>query len=103
MVFTGYTLDQLSGPGHAALLQETDLLVDGLYRQELPDRARRWIGSTNQTIHYLTPRYKHLRDAWPSGQNTLELRLRNGQLFINGFPHLQITRLNRKAARTQPD
>ena len=90
MVFSGYTLDQLRGRGDAAaLLAVTDLLVDGPYDRTRPEPAppvgRRWIGSANQQMHYLTSAYAagdpRMRDA-----NTIEIRLSRDALQINGWP-----------------
>ena len=66
------------------MLSLTDILVDGPYVRELPDHERRWIGSTNQRIHFLTDRY-HYDDRWRKS-NTLEIRLKDGELTVNGFP-----------------
>lgn len=88
MVFTGYTLDEaraLPDPAVAVLLANTDILVDGPYIRELPDTRRRWIGSTNQCIHFLTDRYRADDACWRQ-PNTLEVRLRDGELTVNGFP-----------------
>ncbi|HEY1381013.1 MAG TPA: 4Fe-4S single cluster domain-containing protein [Gemmataceae bacterium] len=88
MVFTGYTLEEareLPDPAAADLLAHTDILVDGPYVRELPDTRRRWIGSTNQRIHFLTDRYRADDPCWRR-PNTLELRLRGGELTVNGFP-----------------
>ncbi len=88
MVFSGYTLEQardLPDPAIAELLDHTDILVDGPYIRELPDTARRWIGSTNQRIHFLTGRYGADDPCWRQ-PNTLEVRLRGGELTVNGFP-----------------
>lgn len=90
MVFSGYTLDQLRGRGDAAaLLAATDLLVDGPYDRTRPEPAppvgRRWIGSANQQMHYLSAAYAagdpRMRDA-----NTIEIRLSRDALQINGWP-----------------
>ncbi|HTK73775.1 MAG TPA: 4Fe-4S single cluster domain-containing protein [Gemmataceae bacterium] len=88
MVFTGYTLDEaraLPDPAVAELLANMDILVDGPYIRELPDTRRRWIGSTNQRIHFLTDRYRADDACWRQ-PNTLEVRLRDGELTVNGFP-----------------
>jgi anaerobic ribonucleoside-triphosphate reductase activating protein len=88
MVFTGYTLEEardLPDPPVAELLAHTDILVDGPYVRELPDNYRRWIGSTNQRVHFLSERYSADDPCWRA-PNTLELRLRNGELSVNGFP-----------------
>lgn len=88
MVFSGYRLEALRrrGEGEQALLGEIDLLVDGPYMEALHQTDRRWIGSSNQRIHFLTDRYDHLRDNWDEGANTVELRLVDGKVHINGFP-----------------
>src|SRR5262245_33803867 len=59
MVFTGYTLEearQQSDPAVQDLLAQTDILVDGPYVRELPETRRRWIGSSNQRVHFLSER-----------------------------------------------
>ena len=88
MAFTGFTLEQLreqADPHVAALLTDIDILVDGPYLREQPDTERRWIGSTNQRIHFLTPRYRADDACWQK-KNTLEIRLRGLELTVNGFP-----------------
>ena len=85
MIYTGYTLGELKTRGVDALLAQVDLLVDGRFEQGKPDTKRRWIGSTNQAMHFLSPRYSQL-DARFSTSNTVELRFVNGQLTINGWP-----------------
>lgn len=60
MVFTGYTYGFLVRgelPGVPELLHVADLLVDGLYMRNLPEQRRRWIGSSNQKLYFLTDRY----------------------------------------------
>jgi anaerobic ribonucleoside-triphosphate reductase activating protein len=88
MVFSGYTIQELranSDPAVAALLAKTDLLVDGPYMRELPDTTRRWVGSTNQRVHFLTDQYKPEDPCWRK-PNTLELRVRGSEVTVNGFP-----------------
>jgi anaerobic ribonucleoside-triphosphate reductase activating protein len=90
MVFSGYTLGQLQARGDASeLLALTDLLVDGPYDRTQPEPrpplGRRWIGSANQVMHFLTAAYAaddpRMREA-----NTIEIRMSNGTLQINGWP-----------------
>ena len=98
MVFSGYTLEEARGmrdPDVDALLTRTDILVDGPYVRELPDTARRWIGSTNQRIHFLTDRYRADDPCWRE-PNTLEIRVRGAELSVNGFPARQAVGLWRK-------
>jgi anaerobic ribonucleoside-triphosphate reductase activating protein len=88
MVFTGYTLAEarrLPDPAVADLLSLTDLLVDGPFVRGLPDPRRRWIGSANQEIHFLTDRYHRDDPCWQR-PNTLEIRLQDGEVLVNGFP-----------------
>ncbi|MGV3623726.1 MAG: 4Fe-4S single cluster domain-containing protein [Archangium sp.] len=86
MIYTGYTLGELKArPSSEQLLMQVDLLVDGRFEQSKPDTRRRWIGSTNQTMHFLSPRYSQ-DDARFATPNTVELRFVNGQLTINGWP-----------------
>jgi anaerobic ribonucleoside-triphosphate reductase activating protein len=91
MVFTGFLLEELNqtdDPHVSCLLKHTDILVDGPYDQRQPDRERRWVGSQNQRIHFLTERYRADDPCWKQ-PNTLELRLRDGELTLNGFPARQ--------------
>jgi anaerobic ribonucleoside-triphosphate reductase activating protein len=90
MVFSGYALDELRARADAAeLLALTDLLVDGRYDRARPEPrppiGRRWIGSANQVMHFLTAAYSpddsRMRDA-----NTIEIRLSKAALQINGWP-----------------
>jgi anaerobic ribonucleoside-triphosphate reductase activating protein len=88
MVFSGYTIEELRAnpdPAVAVLLADTDLLVDGPYIREQPETTRRWIGSTNQRIHFLTDRYRPDDPCWHK-PNTLELRVHGLDVTVNGFP-----------------
>jgi anaerobic ribonucleoside-triphosphate reductase activating protein len=88
MVFSGYTLEKarrLPDPAVAELLALTDILVDGPYLREQPESRRRWIGSANQQIHFLSDRYRADDPRWLL-PNTLEVRLRGREVSVNGFP-----------------
>jgi anaerobic ribonucleoside-triphosphate reductase activating protein len=90
MVFSGYTLAELRARTDAAeLLEVTDLLVDGRYDrarpEPLPPLGRRWLGSTNQTMHFLTGAYSPA-DPRMRAANTIEIRWTPGGLTINGWP-----------------
>ncbi len=64
MCYTGKTLDQLRrGPraaSHNRILSLLDILVDGPYVDAKNDGSL-WKGSANQKIHFLSPKYRHLR------------------------------------------
>ncbi len=92
MVFSGYTLAELQAEGDddvLALLACTDLLVDGRYEEGERTTRRRYIGSDNQVLHFLSDRYQ-ADDARFAEGNTLELRVLidkgTGALTINGWP-----------------
>jgi anaerobic ribonucleoside-triphosphate reductase activating protein len=88
MVFSGYTLAEaraLPDPAVADLLAHTDILVDGPYLRQRPEARRRWIGSANQQVHFLSDRYRADDPRWLL-PNTLEIRLNDGELTVNGFP-----------------
>lgn len=90
MIFSGYTkneLDMLRLPGSDQLLRNTDVLVDGPYEVNFPERSRRWAGSTNQQFHYLTGRYDSQIESSGEVERVLEVRLRtDGVVFVNGWP-----------------
>ena len=50
-IYSGYTFEQIiTHRGRAQLLRECDVLVDGLFRQELLDLRLKFRGSSNQRI-----------------------------------------------------
>jgi anaerobic ribonucleoside-triphosphate reductase activating protein len=96
MVFTGYELAEarsLPDPAVGDLLGLTDLLIDGPYIRELPERSRRWIGSSNQRVHVLSHRYRVDDPRW-NERNTVELRIVGGELIVNGFPTIGLHRVS---------
>lgn len=90
MVFTGYTLGELrelQPRGWQTLLEFTDVLVDGPYLAQTPDTSRRWIGSSNQQVHYLSSRYDAAIERLPETGRDVEIRVTlDGSLRINGWP-----------------
>jgi anaerobic ribonucleoside-triphosphate reductase activating protein len=105
MVFSGYTLEEaraLPVPAVADLLALTDILVDGPYIREQPETRRRWIGSANQRIHFLTDRYTADDPRWLLS-NTLEIRLTGLELTVNGFPAKSAVGLWKRPRVTSPD
>ncbi len=90
MVFSGYTIAELRERATAApLLDQLDLLVDGRYDRERPEpkppEGRRWIGSANQVMHYLTRAYTP-DDPQMRAANTIEIRISPQGLLVNGWP-----------------
>ena len=67
MVFSGFVMEAIESekfPHATELLKHIDILVDGPYQKEIPDTARRWVGSTNQRVHFLTDRYRADDPCW---------------------------------------
>lgn len=89
VTFTGYTYEEIlraDRPDWNALLEVTDLLLSGPYREEHQDFSRPWVGSTNQEFIFLTSRYKHLENSLKNISNQLELSITaDGLLFLNGL------------------
>ncbi|MEZ4452215.1 MAG: 4Fe-4S single cluster domain-containing protein [Nannocystaceae bacterium] len=90
MIYSGYTIAELRalpGPGPARLLAACDLLVDGRYDAARRSDARRFIGSDNQVLHVLSDRAS-ADDPRLQGPQHLEIRLRGGEITLNGWPLL---------------
>jgi anaerobic ribonucleoside-triphosphate reductase activating protein len=103
MVFTGFTLEELrenADPAVHDLLAHTDILVDGPYRRDLPETRRRWIGSANQRVFFLSSRYRADDPAWLR-PNTIEIRLSGLELEVNGFPAKPAVGIWRRGARAR--
>lgn len=92
MVFTGYTYQHIKkchNPDWNSLLAQTDLLISGPFDTKQRSTKRRWIGSDNQEIHYLSERYHSLKTnpfAWDPKPNSIDIFYKDGRLTVNGFP-----------------
>lgn len=88
MLYTGFTVEALQARGDAAidrLLAACDLIVDGPYDRTQPDSERRWIGSTNQGMRFVSDAYQPTDPRFFEAE-TIELRLVDGEVLINGWP-----------------
>jgi anaerobic ribonucleoside-triphosphate reductase activating protein len=85
MLYTGFTVEEVTSAEGRAALAACDLVVDGRYVREQPESRRRWIGSANQRLHFLSDRYR-ADDPRFFAPNTVEIRLRRGHVTINGWP-----------------
>lgn len=87
MVFTGFTFDECrSLPDGERLLGATDVLVDGPYEKDKPEKCRNWVGSRNQKFHYLTARYDPSIETDKRYRHVMELKLGNIGYLLNGCP-----------------
>ena len=85
IIFTGYTLEELSGEDDEALLSLTDVLVDGPFVESLSTGSG-LRGSSNQRVIFLTDRLLPHREELLSGEQVREtLPLGNGTITI-GIP-----------------
>lgn len=73
---------------HPGLLDHVDLLVDGPYVARERDTSRRWIGSRNQRLHVLSDAYEPAMDPRFSAGQSVEIRLEDGEITVNGWPDL---------------
>ncbi|MFM8932777.1 MAG: 4Fe-4S single cluster domain-containing protein [Gemmataceae bacterium] len=88
LVFSGHTVEELrarKNPSVDSMLARTDWLVDGPYDHTQPESIRRFIGSANQRLLTLSDRVRANDPRW-LGSNTLEIRMKNGTIEVNGFP-----------------
>lgn len=105
MTFSGHEREFLESepwPGCTALIAQTDLLIDGPFRQDLLDTSRPWVGSSNQRYHFITGRYRHLEPDLASIPNRLEVRVQaDGTVFVNGLAtRADLDRLGRAVRRS---
>jgi anaerobic ribonucleoside-triphosphate reductase activating protein len=90
IAFSGFTLEQLRkkaviNTGITEFLNHLDVLIDGLYVKDLNDDLG-LRGSSNQRVHFLTDRYKALKDSFESGPRQAEVHLLTGELLMVGVP-----------------
>ncbi len=86
MVYSGYSLAHIQNcPEKQGVLEFVDILVDGPYVHKLKETTRRFVGSSNQRIHFLSTR---IRADHPDFQkpNYAEFRLGKEGLSVLGFP-----------------
>ncbi len=105
MIFSGFQLEDIEVDPDSRvrrLLAATDILVDGPYDRTRPEPSRRWIGSANQRIHHLTERSDPNDPRWRT-PNTLEVRLVDGEVTVNGFPAHNATGLWRRLGPVRLD
>jgi anaerobic ribonucleoside-triphosphate reductase activating protein len=86
IIYSGYTREFLEKNSDClALIQECDILIDGPFRVEQKSKTRRWIGSDNQEIHFITNRYQEYEKSRPS-KSIIEIRMNKNGVIINGEP-----------------
>lgn len=89
IVFTGFTFDLLKIKpllGSNELLANTDILIDGLYLKNRPERVRNWCGSSNQEFHYLSNKYDSSIETDSRYIPTIEIAVDKELIRVNGYP-----------------
>jgi len=85
IIFTGYTISELNKCRDIRdILSMVDLIIDGPYIASQHSKRRRWIGSNNQEIHYISDRYMGYN--FEEGYQSIDIHLKDGELTINGWP-----------------
>lgn len=89
MAYSGYTLEHIRQHGDAeqkAMLARLDILVDGPYVRSRHSR-KRWRGSDNQTVHFLTPRHDDLINTVEDEGDWIDVEVTSsGTLLWMGIP-----------------
>jgi anaerobic ribonucleoside-triphosphate reductase activating protein len=87
MLYTGYELSELHAKAQTEILAYTDILITGRYVQSQRNTNLQWIGSENQSIHFLTAAY---RDYKLQDSNYVEIHIDEfGKIQMLGFPNLK--------------
>ena len=89
IIYSGYYIDELRGLNNSkidAILDSLlDILIDGLYDERLNDGVA-LRGSSNQTVHFLTERYRPYKAMYETPSRKVEAYVNNDELFIVGVP-----------------
>lgn len=85
LVFTGYTIEQLSTDKAKRFMTFIDLLIDGPYIDHLNDESG-LRGSSNQRFHYLTNRLLPYKDEMERGGRNNEIVVTSNGMHIIGIP-----------------
>lgn len=88
LLFTGYQYEELLSMENAnvnRLLENSDILVDGEFFEELYDEERDWVGSTNQRVIFLSSRYSKGIE-YKDGIHRVEIQISADCIGINGWP-----------------
>jgi len=93
ITYSGYYLNELKRMAShrraiAQILGMVDVLIDGRYEHSQND-SKGLRGSTNQTIHFLTDRYAHLRNFFETKERAQEIHhLPDESKLMVGLPTL---------------
>ena len=86
--FTGFSLQQLQSQSDRAIddiLTLVDVLIDGQYIEQLNDN-KGWRGSSNQVVHFLSPRHLSEASLFLERKRDVEIHLRHDSALMVGVP-----------------
>lgn len=87
MLFTGYTWKYIEKHKDLKkIISQCDLVIAGPFIQKLSPSNKQWIGSKNQTIHFISDCYVSLEKEWKPHQNEIEFHIKDGEIIVNGTP-----------------
>lgn len=90
VTFTGYRIQELKNGeiqfSHD-LVELSDILIDGEFNEELYDEERKWVGSKNQNVYFLSNRYT--KDILENNNLSFEIRVDKEKVILNGWPVIQ--------------
>ena len=89
IIYTGFYIDELKKMNNEKvneiLCGLTDIIIDGPYIEELND-GMSLKGSRNQTVNFITDRYRKYAEMYETEQRNTELYINNDELFFVGIP-----------------
>lgn len=87
IMFSGYQWETISSdPEKFRIAELCDLVIAGPFEPAMAPGNRRWIGSDNQTLHFITDFYDNLRCNWPKFRREIEIYIKDGIIMVNGTP-----------------
>ncbi|HBG47715.1 MAG TPA: anaerobic ribonucleoside-triphosphate reductase activating protein [Deltaproteobacteria bacterium] len=87
LVYTGFKIEEIEAdPAMRACLASIDVLVDGPYDETRQEATLLPRGSTNQSFHFLTPRYS-LHDLYMPGRSEVFIGA-DGMVRETGFSRI---------------
>ena len=87
IIYSGFTIEEIRrDENKEVLLSLIDILIDGRYIKELDD-GKAYIGSSNQSLIYLSQRYKTIGEKYYSETNRkAEIKFYQNQVVLIGVP-----------------
>lgn len=85
ILFTGYTWEKIDKDSiKKQVINQCDLVVAGPFVKSQKSSKRRWIGSDNQTTHFISEKLNWLRNKWKKDLGEIEITITDDAITING-------------------